>query len=121
MSADDGAPEHPPGGFAARIALRTPPRCADAELDLQYETVRFALQEYEDAVDPPLTVTLIRESAEVLGEEDLRAALFTCREALVDVLGVAADAADVTWCYAQRHAAEEAVVVEVRKGAPAPR
>ena len=100
-------------GYSARILLRTAPDCSAAELDRQYETVRLALQDHEDELDPPVTVTLTRESPDSLTAEELGAALFTCREALVDVLGVSADDPGVTWRYAQRTTVEEAVAVEV--------
>lgn len=113
MNADEPALR---SGWTAHIPLRTAPHRSDDELDQQYERLRLALQRYEDAVDPPLTVTLTREAPDTLGEDDLHEALATCREALVDVLGVSADAADVTWRYAQRATADEALGIEVRLG-----
>jgi hypothetical protein len=93
--------------------MRTALDCSPEELDRQYETVRVALQAHEDELDPPLTVILTRAASDTLSPADLETALFTCRDALIDVLGVAADEPGVTWVYAQRRATEEAVCVAV--------
>jgi hypothetical protein len=101
-------------GFELRLAIQTGLDLEAEAGDAQYEEVRFALGEFEDRIDPPLTVTLTREAAASLDESDLREALQTCRDAVVDVLGVASDEPGVTWRYEQRRAEVEGVHVEVR-------
>lgn len=101
------------GSYTARIPIRTPLDCSPEELDRQYEALRFALQEHEDELDPPLVVTLTREAPDTLSQADLETALLTCRDAMVDVLGVGADEPGVVWRHAQLRAEEEAVVVTV--------
>ena len=86
------------------------PDATAGELDDRYEKIRFALHQREDEVEPPLTVTLCRRAAAALAEEDLAAALEICRDAMVDVLGVAADEPAVEWRYRQSTGSEALVV-----------
>ncbi len=102
-------------GYSAEIPLRITATPDSDAAEEQYERVRRALQRYEDALDPPLRVELTRLGPHLLPEPALEEALSTCREAMVDVLGVAADHPDVVWSYRQQQSETEGVRVEVRR------
>jgi len=99
-------------GYAVEIAMELH-RGADAELeDEQYERVRAAMVRHEDAMDPPLRVVLTRRAPQGVAAEDLPDVLAACREAMIDVLGVAADHPGVAWEFRQSEG-PAALVVEV--------
>lgn len=100
-------------GYAVEIAMELH-RGAPVEVeDEQYERVRAAMVRYEDAFDPPLCVLLTRRAPLSVTTEELPDVLSACREAVVDVLGVAADHTGVAWEYRQCHG-PAALIVEVR-------
>lgn len=104
-------------GYEVEIDIEIHLGAAADQEEEQYERVRRALSAYEDAVDPPLWVTLTRRAPLPLPIESLEGALSTCRDAMVDVLGVAADHPQVAWSYRQLQGSY-ALIVEVR---PEPR
>ena len=102
-------------GYRAEVVLPVDAAEGDALADEQYEAVRRALHEYEDAVDPPLVIVLTRCSPDVVAVDKLPDELSVCRDAMIDVLGVAADHPAVSWQYRQRSGKGLSLVVEVRK------
>lgn len=112
MASDDEAEiDH----YVVELAMDLAPGATENDEDERYERIRHALVQYEDAVDPPLRVTLTRRAPDRLPMDDLLGVLSTCRDAVVDVLGVASDHPGVDWHYDQEDGAA-ALVVEVRRG-----
>lgn len=98
--------------FEVEIAMELPLGANDEEEDEQYERVRLALVQYEDAIDPPLRVTLTRRAPELLPADELVGVLSICRDAVIDVLGVASDHPGVDWQYRQAEG-PHALIVDV--------
>lgn len=100
--------------YAVEIGIELPLRASDEQEDEIYERVRLALVQYEDAIDPPLQVTLTRRAPDRLATDDLLGVLSICRDALVDVIGVASDHPAVEWHYGQLEG-QPALIVEVSR------
>lgn len=100
-------------GYAVEVPIELLPGASPEDEDDRYERVRRELVEYEDAIDPPLWVTLTRRGPLPLDPEDLDEVLATCRDAVVDVLGVASDHPEIHWSYRQTEGSY-ALLVEVR-------
>ena len=64
-------------------------------------------------VSEPLLVTLTRESAGILDDDNLRGALKAVRDGVADWLGVPDNDPRVTWLYEQRLVARKQYAVEV--------
>jgi hypothetical protein len=104
-------------GYEVEIDIEIHLGAGPEEEEQQYERVRRALVDYEDALAPPLWVTLTRRAPLPVPLEALEGVLSICRDAMVDVLGIAADHPEVAWSYRQLEG-PYALVVEVR---PEPR
>ncbi len=104
-------------GYSAELPIELHPGADPDEEDALYERVRNGLAEYEDALDPPLCVTLTRRGPLPVDAKQLEAILSICRDAVVDVLGVASDHPRVRWVSHQSEG-PYALLVEVR---PEPR
>ncbi len=89
------------------------PGASPEDQDDHYERVRSGLEEYEDVLEPPLRVTLTRRGPLRLPEDQIEGLLSVCRDAMVDVLGVASDHPGVRWTYRQSEGSY-ALLVEVR-------
>jgi hypothetical protein len=103
-------------GYSVEIPIELLPGASSEDEDERYERVRRELVDYEDAIEPPLWVTLTRRGPLPLHKQDLDEVLATCRDAVVDVLGVASDHPEVDWSYRQTEGSY-ALLVEVRPGA----
>ena len=64
-------------------------------------------------VSEPLLVTLTRESAGILDDDNLRGAIKAIRDGVADWLGVPDNDPRVTWAYAQRTVPRKQYAVEV--------
>jgi hypothetical protein len=100
-------------GYSVEIPIELLPGASEEDEEERYERIRRELVVYEDAIDPPLWVTLTRRGPLPLAEEDLDEVLSVCRDAVVDVLGVASDHPQVYWSYRQTEGSY-ALRVEVR-------
>lgn len=84
-----------------RFLVEVPGRVAVAgsrgTLERQYERIRIALEEVEDEFEAPVLVVLTRIARGRLDEAQLAAALQTCRDAVVDALGIPFDDPGITW------------------------
>ncbi len=113
-------PEIGAGGYRVEIDLEIHLGAGAEVEEEQYERVRRALVAYEDALDPPLWVTLTRRAPLPLPIEKLESVLSTCRDAMVDVLGVSVDHPQVAWSYRQIEG-PYTLIVEVRPDVRPPR
>lgn len=104
-------------GYEVEIEMELHLVATDEDEDDCYERVRVALSQYEDALAPPLCVTLTRRAPSPLPEDELECVLSVCRDAVVDVLGIAANHPGVAW-QSNQLLGPAALIVEVRPTAP---
>ncbi len=104
-------------GYSAELPLELHPGASEEDRDDHYERVRNGLAEFEDLLDPPLTVTLTRRGPLRVPDPQLEELLSVCRDAVVDVLGVPSDHPRVRWFFRQSEGAY-ALLVEVRPDPP---